>query len=198
MANQPENIHLLASKGNIDKLRQLLENENACQDIDGRNSNWETALYSASAAGKCDAVKLLISSGAKVNARARKRFSPLHAAARFGHLEVLEELINSGAGLEKVTIRRMTPLALAARYGQTDCAHMLLRHGANWSGNGGDMFGRTPLHWAIKSGHDDIVSLLLEAGADVNVVDNFGKTPIMQVGAHVYLSIVCYHMVSYW
>ena len=35
--------------------------------------------------------------------------------------------------------------------------------------------GRTPLHWASKGGHADIVCLLVSNGADINIKDNVSK-----------------------
>lgn len=37
--------------------------------------------------------------------------------------------------------------------------------------------GMTPLHYASRNGHEDIVQALLEAGADLFVADQFGATP---------------------
>ena len=40
-----------------------------------------------------------------------------------------------------------------------------------------DDYGRTPLHYASNGGHVAVVSLLVAKGADVTVVDKYGKTP---------------------
>jgi ankyrin repeat protein len=40
-----------------------------------------------------------------------------------------------------------------------------------------DNFGYSPLHWAVINKQTDIVKLLLEAGADVNVTSYDGFTP---------------------
>ncbi|KAL9661905.1 hypothetical protein QQ045_026733 [Rhodiola kirilowii] len=41
-----------------------------------------------------------------------------------------------------------------------------------------DSEGRTPLHWAVDRGHQDMVELLMSKNADVNAKDNEGQTPL--------------------
>ena len=38
--------------------------------------------------------------------------------------------------------------------------------------------GESPLHTAAMNGHPDIVKLLIESGAEVNSLANFGRTPL--------------------
>lgn len=40
-----------------------------------------------------------------------------------------------------------------------------------------DSFGHTALHWAVFGGYKDIVKILLEAGANPNVISKDGVTP---------------------
>lgn len=40
-----------------------------------------------------------------------------------------------------------------------------------------DTFGHTALHWAVFGGYEDIVKVLLEAGANPNVLSKDGVTP---------------------
>lgn len=43
--------------------------------------------------------------------------------------------------------------------------------------------GHTPLHCAASYGRNDVVAALLAAGADVNAVDQYGKTPLRYANA---------------
>lgn len=63
----------------------------------------------------------------------------------------------------------------AARHGDTETVRQLAMNVGLL--NSQDKQGRTALHWAAI-GHTDIVEILLESGADVNVVDARGETPL--------------------
>ena len=41
-----------------------------------------------------------------------------------------------------------------------------------------DQDGWTPLHWAAWIGHQDVAKLLLDGGADLNMVTQHGGTPL--------------------
>ncbi len=71
-----------------------------------------------------------------------------------------------------------TELHWAVRRGQVDRVRDLMR-GGNLEAR--DFQGRTPLHIAVLSGWDDIVEMLLAAGADVNARDQWGITPLRRV-----------------
>ena len=44
--------------------------------------------------------------------------------------------------------------------------------------NATDPDGFTPLHLAARSGHANVVAVLLAKGADVNATDHIGETPL--------------------
>lgn len=45
-----------------------------------------------------------------------------------------------------------------------------------------DYTGSTALHWATISKNPELVDWMLEDGADVSVVNDIGRTPLMQLG----------------
>jgi len=47
-------------------------------------------------------------------------------------------------------------------------------------------WGRTPLHQAVKNNHADVVHVLVEGGADVNVKDERLITPLLLAGSAVH------------
>lgn len=59
-------------------------------------------------------VKLLLASGANVEAADKGGWTPLYVAASSGHVEVTKLLLSSGANIEAVTRSGWTPLFTAA------------------------------------------------------------------------------------
>ena len=53
-----------------------------------------------------------------------------------------------------------------------------------------DSAGRTPLHWASRAGHVDIVKLLLDRGVDVDALDNVRGTPLHLASRFGYVNVV--------
>jgi ankyrin repeat protein len=82
-----------------------------------------------------------------------------------------------------------TPLAIAAHQGNIEQIRALLASGAN--PNEYDASNQTALHWAARGGHGlgphfchgeavgraDVISVLVDGGADVNAVDRRGAIP---------------------
>ena len=53
-----------------------------------------------------------------------------------------------------------------------------------------DNYGRTPLHWAVRNGHTEVVKLLFAAGAQIEVRDNDGRTPLILAALHKHTKIM--------
>ena len=83
-----------------------------------------------------------------------------------------------GSGYSQITPRQMTGVHLAAYFGLTGVIMALLKSGNHL--NTKDGWGRTPLLWAVEQGHEAVVKLLLESGADLESKDEeFGQTPLL-------------------
>jgi hypothetical protein len=68
-------------------------------------------------------------------------------------------------------------LHIASMSGISEFTEFLLKKGADVNiEDGGD--GWTPLHWAVFRHHPEMVKLLIENGARVDVVDKRGRTPM--------------------
>ena len=56
--------------------------------------------------------------------------------------------------------------------------------------NAKDSDGSTPLHWAARSGHVEVVRCLVEGGADKNVVTSNGSTPLHLAADNGHVEVV--------
>lgn len=72
-----------------------------------------------------------------------------------------------------------TPLSLAAYFGHLSIVNMLLMYHADPNTASNNAMHVTPLHSAIAGNHYDIAAKLVEAGANVNVAQAGGFTPLM-------------------
>lgn len=72
-----------------------------------------------------------------------------------------------------------TPLFYAAAMGDVAAVHTLLEAGAEPDFCGSRKLAERSLHIACHHGYIDITKLLVSAGADVNVMDQYQRTPLM-------------------
>lgn len=94
----------------------------------------------------------------------------LKYAAECNRVDVLELLLARGFDVDGPEDDE-SPLTAAAGDGALDAARCLLDHGADVNKQPTDNFGSTPLHEAITNGHLQMVELLLNRGADPDVLE---------------------------
>ncbi|PST83496.1 hypothetical protein C7T94_13145 [Pedobacter yulinensis] len=108
----------------------------------------------------------------------------IYEAAAIGDLSALSELLFSEPGLvNRHSSDGFTALGLACYFCREDAVKILLSRGADCnipSANGYDVY---PLHSAAAAGDTAIASLLLHAGANVNVIQQAGMTPLHSAAA---------------
>jgi ankyrin repeat protein len=132
-----------------------------------------------------DMVNLLVQAGADVNPRTISAFSPLEAAAEGGHLEIARALIAHGADVNRISSTGYgNALAYAVTFGRLEMVKFLLTNGANpnLAGNPNrqtPVMAAMPINWNRPIPvHDEILGVLIQAGADVNGKDDKGDTPL--------------------
>ena len=165
-------------------------------NVEARNPEGQTALMSVARTGKVDAAQLLLKAGAQVDARESwAQQTALMWAAAQSHPQMIKLLLAHGAnpnarGAIRDWQRRLTaeprpkgmnrggftPLLYAAREGCIECARELLAGKADI--NQTDPERSSPLLVALMNLHFDFASYLVKAGADVDLWDLYGQTPL--------------------
>jgi ankyrin repeat protein len=117
-------LHLAAFFGAEHTAERLLAagaNPNAV----AANGSRVQPLHSAVAGRATDVVRLLLRSGADVDARQEGGFTPLHGAANAGDPELVLLLLDAGAALDATTDEGLSALAIAERGGHDRAAQLL-------------------------------------------------------------------------
>ncbi len=158
--------------------RLLIE---AGADVRRANSYGVTALYLAARAGDEVATQMLLAAGADANAALPAAGETvLMTAAKAGNPEVVRALLTGG--VQGVSLLELGEARAAARV--AEAAGYALPTNPTIATNYADvnarerLYGRTALMIAAAAGHRDVVALLLEAGADVNLADLEGSTAL--------------------
>jgi ankyrin repeat protein len=136
--------------------------------LEGPGSNWQSALMTALAFGYLSTAEMLVRRGA--------RLDHVAAAAGLGRLEDTARLLPRADARS-----RHIALALAAQHGHADVVRMLLDAGEDPSRYNPEGYHphATPLHQAVWSNHLDVVRLLVERGARMDLRDTvYQSTPL--------------------
>ena len=173
--------------------------EDSEEDEDGTESLLVTAVRN----GDLDSVKILLKYKADVEVREkylRDNWSSitrasLFWAADFGYIDILRCLIENGADINSFSADNCncTPLMKAVENGDKDVVTFLIDHGANVAIK--DKCGYTALHRACIIYHDcspEVLSCLIENGADVNLSTDNNRTPLMTACEYGHVNTVTF------
>ena len=179
--------------GHAGIIRALLA---AGADPNFENPEGETPLMAVARTGNVDAARALVEAGADVNATEDwgGQSAVMWAAAR-SNPEMIRFLAANGADLDARGVVRQwerkvikeprpkdmnkggfTALLYAAREGCVECARALIEAGAD--PDLADPERVTPLNMALLNLHFDFAAYMIEAGADVDKWDLFGRSPV--------------------
>ncbi|XP_053312157.1 ankyrin repeat domain-containing protein 50-like [Spea bombifrons] len=172
-------LGLAAHQGHLSVVQLLLQHSARHDRTDSRG--W-TPLRSAAWGGHTEVVQALLASRAHPDVSGPDGRTALRAAAWGGHEGPVKALLAAGARADQADAEGRTPLMAAAYMGHRSVAELFLDAGAdiNWR----DSEGRTALSVAclcVPAGQDypELVSLLLEHGADPELEDKDGVTPLL-------------------
>ncbi|KRX90212.1 Ankyrin repeat domain-containing protein 29, partial [Trichinella pseudospiralis] len=113
--------------------------------------------------------------------------TPLWISCQMGHASIVRELLLWGANVDEARKDGATPLFKASHKGHTAVVEELLEFDpclgllAN---------GETALHAACLFGHQEIAKMLIRAGADVQLPNQAGETPLQLAEQLGYDSII--------
>lgn len=149
-------------------------------DVRRANSYGVTALYLAARAGDAFATRMLLTAGADANAALPAGEAVLLTAVRAGDADVVRALLTGG--VEGVSLAELGEARAAARIAES--AGYSAPSNPALAMNYADVnvrerwYGRTALMVAAVEGHAEVAQLLVEAGADVNILDLEGSSAL--------------------
>ncbi len=170
--------------------KRLLDQGASVEACDARGV---TALIAAAYGRHLEVARLLIQAGADVNRQDDTRQSAFLIATSEGDLELLRLTLRAGADVHRTDSYNGTGLIRAADRGHVEIVRELLMTGINV--NHVNRLGWTALLEAIILGdggprHTEIVRLLVQGRADVNLADGNGVTPLAHARQRGYREIV--------
>lgn len=207
-------LHFAANNGNTDAISILLK---AGADVNAQDADGDTPLYWALEKDDLKTVKylitagakiniknilkreaihfaqtveierLLIASGADINATDAYQYTPLQNAASSADIERIKLLINAGADVNKTNEYGESPLSFIVKKQSEEGMKIIIKAGANVNVKG--TFGYTPLMTAAIGQWKPGITFLLNSGADMNAVNESGQTALTLAISHGYPKI---------
>jgi ankyrin repeat protein len=168
-----------SSYSNYDVVKYLIDNGAL---VNSKSNDNSTPLHAAAASWDYRAVELLIKKGADVNSVTKSGDTPLHRAVVGNWLEkpvdenkkTIKILVDSGAD-PRCRGNPFTPIEEALSSNDTEIADYLIKM---ININAKDSFGDLLIHRAVSVNDFKMVKLLIENGADINIKDEQGRTPL--------------------
>lgn len=163
----------IACRGGHTKIVEILINHGA--DIDIINRHHDSPLTYACLKDHSEVVQILLLSNLSDNSsfelEGKYGCKPLHIVCRYGHIKTLRILLSYDTIIKNINSTENlgdTPLHYACLFNKkAKIVRLLLSKGANI--NVGNIRGDTPLHYACQKELYEIVKILLDHRADVDV-----------------------------
>lgn len=128
-----------------------------------------TPFLLAVAAGRRDLAQVLLERGSDLRAAGWCGATALHLAARYDHLHMIDWLVDAGLPVDVLDEHHETPLREAVTSGNAEALKKLISLGADVTQTDNNKY--QAIH---ETDTQEIIHLLLEAGADVNCLSGGG------------------------
>jgi ankyrin repeat protein len=175
-----DGLHLISAseKGEVETVKSLLKKG---VYIHAQDKEGICAIVAAAYKNHLEIVDLLIAAGADVNMKDNSLQSAYLISTSYGYTELLKKTLKAGADVHATDSYNGTGLIRAADRGYVEIIRELLKTDVRV--NHINKIGWTALLEAIILGdggeqHTEVVRLLIDAGADVNLPDKDGTTPL--------------------
>lgn len=186
-----QNLIQAAERGDAALVEQLLR-EGA--DLNGRDARGRTPIMAATHGNRPAIVKILIQAGADINLQDEIKDNPFLYAGAEGLLDVLKLLIDARADTRITNRFGGTALIPAAERGHVEVVQELLTR-TDVKIDHVNNLGWTALLEAVILGdggprRTEVVRLLIAAGANVNIADGRGVSPLAHARQRGYTQMI--------
>ena len=145
--------------------------------LNTQDNSGSSALMIASERGDTKIVTHFLTHPMQVNSENKLGFSALHLATKNGHTKIVELLIQNKADIDKPLPNGLHLIFETIKKGYTTILGLFIANGVNVNTTVLST-GTSLLSIASALGNTSTVQLLLEKGADPNLANNLGITPI--------------------
>ncbi len=183
-------LHAAAHTGDVKRINQLALGTS----LDTRDGNGRTPIHVAAFARQREAIRALVKAGANINLLDKERYDAVTIVSVADDEETLRTLLAMGASAKQVTSRYDgTALIAAAHLGHDGVVRQLIAAGA-------PLDHVNNLHWtaaieAVVLGdgglrHQNTLQALITAGANLQLADRQGNTPLQLARSRGYAAMV--------
>lgn len=179
-------LQIAANNNNLECFQILLDRS---ANVNTRDNDDCTALHYCATNNQVDLIHRLIDHGAKINAKSKitdndPKFSfyhgtPLLLAIKFKQTAAIQALLERHANPNIPDNFLLTPLHVSAIAGNGDITRLLIAHNAKVNtGIPSSKHGKTSLYIACEVNHPEVIEVLLEHRADVNIGTHHNISPL--------------------